>query len=201
MRLRVLFGVASVMAVVGMLWGSAGPVGACLCIDRSTSEYVSDADMIALGRVLSFTFHEDRAWVRPEDDESAEIDAIFSGEAIVEVERYLLGSGPRTLVIGDDTACGPITKDAIGSQLLFINRYGERLVTSRCLGSGQMAPRTIQEVEAITGPGEEPRSDGVIGGRGGDFPWAATVALAVVGPLAFLFGAAFLWRRGEPHNG
>ena len=32
--------------------------------------------------------------------------------------------------------------------------------------------------------------------HGSDFPWVATTTVAILGPVAFLAGAAFVWRRG-----
>jgi len=66
---------------------------------------------------------------------------------------------------------------------------------------------TLREVWTFFA-GDEPsgeRWDGAIAKMSSlpksDFPYPVAVALAVIGPLAFLVGAAFLWRWGESHNG
>ena len=56
----------------------------------------------------------------------------------------------------------------------------------------------LESIEKFAGPGITPAE---LPPYGDDFPSLPAVVAAVVGPLAFLVGAAFVWRRGEPHNG
>jgi hypothetical protein len=157
--------------------------------------------MVVVGQIASFKLDEDRLFFEAGEDDGA-FDSVYAGEAVVIAERYLAGSGPTHLVVRDDVGCGPVTRDAVGGrQLLFINDLEGHLVTSICSGTakvyGNAADGRLRQVEAITGPGEPPASRGTFDGGGGtEFPWAVAVGLAVIGPLAFLVGAALLWRRG-----
>jgi hypothetical protein len=63
-----------------------------------------------------------------------------------------------------------------------------------------LAPGTVQEIAFGPPPWGAPIAPTNVSDRD-HFPYVPAAALAVLGPLAFLAGAAFLWRRGEPHNG
>ena len=200
MRLRVLFGVASVVAVVGMLWGSVVPAGACSCVQRSTQEYVQAADLIVVGELLSFHMDMDDALVPAKDLAKGDLSVgqRFPVRATLAIDRYLVGDGPTHLRVADHGACTAFYSDYIGQKhLVFLNEDSGWLVTSACQGSGLGSGISRSEVEAITGPGNPPAYRGLLPDLAdADFPLIPAATLAVLGPLAFLVGAAFLWRRG-----
>lgn len=129
-------------------------------------------------------------------------------DGVVRVERYFKGSGNSELVVDDGRGggdCGFIGPNDVGQRYLFFlseTDSGE-LATGICsansfLGAGSDNER-LQEVQAITGPGELPIDTAArLDDANQDFPW---LPIALLGPLAFLAGAAFLWRRGESHTG
>ena len=185
MRVRVLFGVMSVIAVVGMLWGSATPARACSCAwpsGPSEQFFYDQANLVVMGTVTEM--------VRAEEGHGGrDWDAIFS------VRRYFKGLGPAEVQVDDpdDSAqCGLLNKDAAGQRwVLFLLYENPRYVTHSCMGGismedeGEEAQVTAR-MDAQFGPGKAP--------SGHDLPYIPVMAMAVLGPLAFLVGAAFLWR-------
>ena len=204
--MRVLFGAASIAAMVGALWGDATPARACICAGFSAAEYLDAADVVLVGRATSmrpFDF-ELEARLRREGDTTYVVNE-FGGEATVQVERYLKGRGPSAISFADDLACGPsIYREFMTHRHVIFLRFIEGPVTSPCFGSGSLeipgdpaGTQLLTDISTVTGPGMLPDDSlpDVLPPDGTRFPWAAA-GLAVLGPLAFLAGSAFVWRRG-----
>jgi len=196
-----------VAAVVGMLWGSATPVGACQCLVLTPGEAVNRAHVILVGDPVSLA--ETPSRVVKEGHVSNEMGR--RTKATITVERYLKGRGPATTEVLEDWCLGAFARDRIGESHLLVIRFEgefEKLATADgCLGSGPVEdpwmPISLSQVEGITGAGEPP-DDSLDEPRPPDtaqFPFLPSVALAVLGPLAFLAGTAFAWRRGWSANG
>jgi hypothetical protein len=192
--------VASVVAVVGMLWGSVTPARACSCLQRSTQEYVQAADLIVVGELISFYLDMDDAMIRAEDRgrSDSSVGQRYPVRATLAIDRYLVGDGPTHLRVADHGACTAFYREYVGqNHLLFLEEDSGWLVTGACYGSGVGTGASRAEVEAITGPGSPPTYRGLLPDVDRDnFPLFPAVAVAVIGPLAFLLGAAFWSRRG-----
>jgi hypothetical protein len=63
-----------------------------------------------------------------------------------------------------------------------------------------LPPGSLEAAANTSGPVSLPGGGGSSGDQR-DFPRTTAAVWAVSGSLAFLLGAAFLWRRREPHNG
>ncbi|MEX2598138.1 MAG: hypothetical protein WD533_00610 [Dehalococcoidia bacterium] len=125
-----------------------------------------------------------------------------SASATVEVERYLKGSGPSLVTVHSVTAAwaGGWNEDDIGQRwLFFLQGEGRELDEPACSGSTSLEHDnpwiSLEEVEAITGPGVAPE-DG-----GGDAAASSSASLAIgAGVSAFLaaiggLGVAYIRRR------
>jgi hypothetical protein len=157
---------------------------------------VEYADIIAVGRILRLVANDE-----PLADRSLSIDDI---DPIMAIDRYFKGSGPPEIMVDDPaqpTACAIFderSKDRV--YIVFLSQDEGNYRTSVCAGTasfddGSPAPDRLREVVVLFGPGIAPLS-------ASDFPSLPAAALAVLGPLAFVAGAAFLWpRRGGPRGG
>ena len=185
MRVRVLFAVASLVAVVGMLWGSVTPARACSCAwpsGPSDQFFYDQADLVVMGTVAEMVETEEGYGLK-------DWDAVFS------VRRYFKGHGPADILVDDPTdsaGCGLLDKNQAGQRsVLFLLQDGSRYITNLCMGGIGMddegdETRVAARMEAAFGPGSAPSGD--------DLPYIPVLAASVLGPLVFLAGAAFLWR-------
>jgi len=202
-----LFLPLTIAVTAGLLWASVTPAHACSCAVRPVSERVDFYSHVVVGSVLRLT--DDLGNEFPDKD------------AVVSVERYLKGLGSRDIVVGDpvgDADCGFFGEASVGERyVLFLSNddiFGKgddaSLHTHLCAGNELASDAFVAEVEAITGAGVVPTGDGPYHGPfvppddseplseeadSGGFPYFPAAIAAVLGPLAFVLGASFVWRR------
>jgi len=198
----------SILALAGMMWGSVTPARACSCAPGSK---LAESK---LAEVISFTFERNSlvilGAVAASDSDRMQIDVetVYDGQPVKRItlnqpadpgysgdvsevellggdcsytllgepgERYLLALKPY-LVDGAYTpeGCTSWSMRLIeGDEAL--SRYFEAVIEA---ATGGLAPSPVEESDEA------------------DFPWLVAAIAATLGPLAFLAGAAFLWRRG-----
>lgn len=148
--------IALALALLISFAGTTSPAQALTCVQFSTSEYIERADIVLVGTVQSY--HESRS-----DGQ------LFPGQeprAEVAVERYLKGSGPGTVTVRSPNMpwYGGWAEENVGQEWLFYLARGEgnEYVDEICSGSRPSdefhGPASLEEVEAITGPGVAPES-------------------------------------------
>jgi hypothetical protein len=205
------------LGISGLLWGDVTPAAACTCAGLTPQEYAANSNVVLVGTLvgvrydpaLTTTYSENRLTL---------ID--------VRVDRYLKGFGPDSLTISDPghtvieardgmpwsvvVSCSVFDDRAVGSRyLLFLDGTDPPTSADFCGGSteldnpGPPAAEYLAMVERILGANALPSSGGSLVKSSQGFGTSTVLvgALASVGALAFLVGAAFVWRRGEPHNG
>ncbi|MEX0761020.1 MAG: hypothetical protein WD333_01080 [Dehalococcoidia bacterium] len=147
---------ALALALIVSFAGTTSPAQALSCVQFSTSEYIERADIVLVGTVQSF-------------DESHSDGQLFPGQeprAEVAVERYLKGSGPGTVTVRSPNMpwYGGWAEENVGQEWLFYLTRGEgnEYVDEICSGSrpsdDSHSPASLEEVEAVTGPGVAPES-------------------------------------------
>jgi len=190
MPMRVLFGLASVVAMVGMLVTSVTPAQACSCFGPAA---IDEVDLLAVGVVVSIA----------DDDEIREagFEGVDDTDAVLSVERYLKGRGPSRILVDDPLpggGCGIFDDDSIGQRyLVYLLLKDSEYRTDICLGTiglddqydGPFGQERLADLESTLGAGVPPVPDAI-------FPYLPAAIAATLGPLAFLAGAAFVWRRG-----
>lgn len=229
MRMRVLFGLASVAAIMGMLWGSATPAEAC----SAGPDYdpIADSEVIVAGRFTGWQLIENaRRWDPKTDDEPIddpnyygpyepirvhmEVERIYKGTAANTLEvmdgasLHVYDHEPRYVWAGSSGACGVFDEDPTDQYAILglnkdaFGRYRPNLTRVFYLGDNPPSqfdsPRLSRLAPLM--PGSLPIS-GEPSSTRADFPYLPAAIAATLGPLAFLAGAAFVWRRGEPHTG
>ena len=214
MRVRVLFGMASVVAVVGVLWGSVTPAYACGCVTKPLETSVAEASTIVTGVVSEVA-------IVPPLDQAAPDTVEHQLFVTFAVEKYLKGGGPASLrmlepglsysftpegTLQGTLACPMFSESSKGQSWTLFFREGSdvSLRPDGCgasfLNSSATAGATLQQVSSITGPGALPSGGGPLSPTG-RFPLGPAAAPTITVVSVFLAGAAFLWRRGESHNG
>lgn len=172
----------SLLALAGSLFGAATPAYACSCAALTAAEYVRQADVVAIGKVVRLTTAEDGS--QPPDQ-----------DALVLVERYLKGDGPREIAVDDppsSASCGIFDAESLGKRyLLFLIGETSPFETHLCLRTTELAgepgdQQLLEDVAAITGSGSPP---------GEGFPWLPLIAPAAVFGAALLAASAFVLRR------
>jgi hypothetical protein len=203
----------SILGIVGLLWGDVTPAAACSCAGLTPEEYVAKANFVLIGGLaevrydppLTVTYSEDRLTL---------VD--------LRVERYLKGFGPESVTIADPAytvvevrdgmpwsvavSCSVFGDRAVGQKyLLFLETTDPPINVSFCGGStglgnpnNSAAAGYLAAVERILGAGSLPSGGGRLGPPENTIRWPVIVGvtIAAFGPLAFLAGAAFVWRRG-----
>jgi hypothetical protein len=184
----------TILVMSGLMWPEISRAQSCGCgyyLDRE----VDAAQVIVVGRVVEYMGEGE-----PAGSQSTSV------SATVTVERYMKGSGPAEVrVNGSGGPCALFGELAIGQRFLFLFREpAEPFEARSCSGSGRLTTEyedaSIAQIEALL------TADALPSGGGPPEPGHGTVslvpsALVVLGPLVFLAGAAFVWRRGERHNG
>ena len=183
-----------------MLWASIRPARACQCVPHSAAEYVDRADVVLVGKLLSFG-----------PGNHTKDEPIFD-TATMKVERYLKGSGPSEVIVADDFPCLPgLVQTAIGQRHIVFIDFVRGPETNACLGTGSLenpfvapfdpypfAPAALlSDVLGQVGVGTPP-DDSLSEMRppeAAGFPRLSAAIAATLGPLVFLAGAAFVWRR------
>ena len=181
------------MVAVGMLWGSVTPARACSCAwpENPSVEYFSEnADAVVIGTVVKTVGGGGDDW-----------DAIFA------VNRYFKGHGRAEIFVDDPKhagVCGFFDEDEAGEgYVLFLSLDGSRFVTDSCagymgfFGDGSL-DRVMGEMQAVLGPGSAAAPGSSVEDK---FPYLTVAGVAVLGAIAFLAGAAFVWRGRGPYSG
>jgi hypothetical protein len=145
---RAAFAALAVVAAVGLLARSAAPVAqACSCYEVTLEQRVHQSGAIVLAKMVGVS--------------ATPIDVIHTDyDGILEVERYLKGSGPLQLTATDAIGggdCGWIGPHAVGTSYVFFvhELRGETFGTGACSGtfavSGEWArPERLRAVESLT---------------------------------------------------
>ena len=209
------------LAIAGQLM----PMGvrqahACTCTELNAQQAVDYANAILIGDMVSWSKTPSK--VVREGDSSYQYGE--RNEATIRVDRYLKGRGPSTVKVVGGVCIGVFSSESVGTKYLLFLRFDPRedhgLATDGCDGSGPasvtagpncLGPETstqegcigpttrphrlLAEVEQITGRSELPDDSLSLPPKTGSFPVLPATALAIFGPLAFLAGAAFVWRR------
>ncbi len=173
----------SLVALGGLLTSAAAPrAHACSCAALTPTEYVRQADVVAIGKVIRLTTEE--AGAQPPDE-----------DAIVLVERYLKGGGAREIAVDDppsSASCGIFDAGSLGKRyLLFLTGETSPFETNLCSRTAELAgepgdQQLLEDVAAITGSGSPP---------GEGFPWLPVIAPAAVFGAVLLGASAFVLRR------
>ncbi len=177
-----LIGVTSTIAVL-LLAFSPSPAYACSCLKPTPARSLEQADVVGIGKVLHGHTSELVTTSRGTSD------------VLIEVERYLKGSGYTELLINDEESdCryfGSFGNIEQQSVLVFLRGDSEPYRTSLCSGNQIVGDRSsrafIREVEAITGPGVPPMDAELapVSSSGG-----LGVIAGVVAGATLLFGGA-----------
>ncbi len=206
--------VLGALAVAGL--GAAGPKSAFACSVGPDFDAVESADIIVAGRVTGwelithFTRWDPKSAEPPVDDRNyygpyqpirlyLEVERVYKGPrvtsiGIIDAASLEIYDGVQQWV-GSSGTCGAFDSDPSGQYVILglghdrFGRYRPSLPLAFFVGAepaGDRYERALKRVNAEAGD---------------DFPWLPAAVVAVLGPLAFLAGAAFLWRRGESHNG
>ncbi len=205
--------------VLGLLFApllsASGTAYACSCAETTVEERVQNADVVAIGTVISL--YEDRMTVPFKNGETE----IFDTDGVVRVSAYYKGSGPSNIAVDDPPdggSCGFVSSDSVGQEaVLFLELSNDEYLTNLCAGSQflsrdeDLRAETIAAIEAVTGPGQAPNGSSPQASpppeepeapdeeRTVSTPWAVILPLAVAIPLAVLVVPALLLRRGGSH--
>ena len=163
------------------------PVRALSCVPFSAERSVEHADIVLVGTVR-------------------ELVADHSSGVLVEVGRYLKGSGPAAITLSSGTMAwdGWLFEENVGRQwLFFLKTDGESYEEWACSGSQPLdgaygEPVPIEEIEALTSPGIPPEPDAIfIHGDdfGGPSPWLWGGVGAAIVAVGIGVGLAYLRRR------
>jgi hypothetical protein len=210
MRTRALFGLASVVAMVGMLWASVTPAFACSCAlpltDDVAREVLESSDLVVTGAVAETA--RDRVEVAVERVYAGE-----SGESVTVAQpdgfegEYGNPGDSFGGVIGAD--CSYAITGAVGERYLLVldeasgGPYEAQGCTSMALKLTQTDDYFAESFEAIeraAGPGVIPQVPEE--GDGGGSSWVP-VAGAIGGGamLGLCVVGALLWRRSSRRMG
>ncbi len=121
----------SLVALGGLLTSAAAPrAHACSCAALTAAEAVRQADIVAIGKVIRLTTEE--AGGQPPDE-----------DAMVLVERYLKGDGPREIAVDDppsSASCGIFDAGSLSKRyLLFLTGETSPFQTNLCSRTTELA--------------------------------------------------------------
>ena len=196
----------------------AKPVRACVIDPHAKpDDPVGESELIVAGRVTDWTAQyppdlQQYDYAEIGVDVTLAVDKVFKGEKSSKVVFHrpdaLVYNGdyegrppdlPR-FEWGYETDCGPVgfQSDPKGKYVLV--GLNESIGSADpAVPSGAMTVREVFfEGAGLDGPGYDNAVHKV---TSNGFPVLLAIGFALLWPLAFLVGAAFLWRRGEPHNG
>jgi hypothetical protein len=198
---RLLLPLAAV-AIAGLLLpAGVRPAYACTCYPPSSlEEHINKADVIAIGTVSRLF---DNPLTVPDPKQEGEVAMIADVDAVVEVERYLKGTGPPQIVVDDPPSggtCGFLDQESLGLRyLLFLGGATSPFKAHLCSGFavldttvvGEESVRQIlQDTQAITGPGTLPSSGGPPPETASSSPDIPVPALAALGLILLTGGGA-----------
>lgn len=217
--------VLAAVLIVAAEYANAESANACVIDpDAKPDDPVGESELIVAGRLTGWKAqyppgYEQAAFAEIGVDFNLTVDKVFKGESRPELVFHrpaalqYLGDyegrppdEPR-FEWGYETDCGPVgfQSDPTGKYLvvglkespgsMYRTTSAGSLVTRAVFfeGSGSQGAGYDNAVHRVTSH-DFPSLDH-------NLPLIPVMAAAVLGPLAFLAGAAFLWRRGEPHNG
>ena len=198
MILRSLLALSVVTLVMGPMLVIVRPAYACTCHPPNLEERVASMEAIVVGTVR-------------------EVDKRLSvHDYTVEIDEYLTGSGPDTIIVRDASACSGFSYgDPVGKpHLLFLSRDEDgRLRTSMCAGSGAIDAEhdymesTIEQIRLLVAGGPAPATevptvspaiDLPQAGSGGDLPGQnnAWLIFGIAGASLAVIGFGVLLRHG-----
>ena len=178
------------------------PAYACSCAPLSADQHVANADHIAIGTVVRL-IHTTEQFPAPEEKPDGTIPDV---DAVVEVERYLKGSGPAEIEVDDPPSggtCGFFDQSSLEQRyLLLLTGETSPFKTHLCSGStplieNQFIQQFLQDVQAITGPGTLPTPGSAPPGEqsGDGLPWLPIILASALGTAGLAATSAFLLRR------
>lgn len=196
--MRYVLAPLAVLSATALLFTSITPAHACSCLVAPLEDRVQFADIVVVGEVASLTTETIVVGQSPPFD-------TISG-AIVEVKRYLKGSGSSPISVDESasalTTCNWFGRDSVNQRhLLFLFAQDGRLLTHLCSGNviltgdADAANAALAEVEAIlTGqPAVLPPTGGAtVGAVGSDL----VLVLLALGVALQVVGAFAITRRG-----
>lgn len=125
---------ASLVVVIG----AAAPASACSCAERTTEEYVDDADVVVLGEVENINLTKDDQYV------TVKVRRVYKEDLGYEIGEYL-----DFATASSGAACG-LEGIEVGQTTLFLLTEEDGMLTaSACGGTGQ-----VTEAQAIDLLGE-----------------------------------------------
>ena len=199
---RLLLPLAAITIAGLLLPSGVRPAYACSCAPLPPQAHVDNADVIVIGTV-SEVIDTTEQFPAPEEKSDG---AIPDVDAVIEVERYLTGSGPAEIEVDDPPSggtCGFLEQTSLGQRyLLFLTGEASPFKTHLCSGSTLLLDEPLNQefleaVLAITGPGTFPTtgSPSSAGGSGSTVPWLTIIIGSSLGAGALAAASAFLLRR------
>ena len=203
MLVRLLFGVASVVAVVGMLWGSVTPAAACTCAlplsDAAAQEVLESADLVVGGRVAETA----------RDSVVIDVERVYAGESgvesvtVVQPEGFDGEYGRSDFVEEIGADCSYAITGGIEERYVLVLRESEDAGSYEAQGCTSMSlrltttdhyfARSLEAIERAAGPAQSPAVVEEEGGGGG-FSWLAAGAIGIGAVLGLAGAGAFLLR-------
>jgi hypothetical protein len=205
MRMRVLEVLASVVAVVGMLWGSVAPAWACSCAlpltDEAARGVLEGSDLVVTGvvaetgvdrvvmtveRVYAGDSGESVTVAQPEgfDGEYGDTGNLFGGEIGADCS-YAISGGPgaRYLLVLNESAGGMYEAQGCTSMAL------------KLIETDDYFAESFAAIERAAGPPVLPQVPEEDSGGSSFVPVAGAIGVGVVLGLAGV--GVFVWRRGR----
>jgi MYXO-CTERM domain-containing protein len=183
---------ALLLALLGVVWGPAGPASACSCVGGTTAEHVAGADVVFTGTLLSREVSHPSAPIFSSDDPALHVfavDTVFKGAA---AQRQGVVSAADGASCGLELSGeGPFVVFATRDAALPAGQYAANL----CGGSGPLTAALaadLREFGGTAGPSTRPApgSAGITGSGAGPWPWIAGGGVVLVA-----FGLIGLRRR------
>ena len=219
--MRWVLAVVTGLVLAGMLWGSARPVAyACPC-GSSLESQVGRVDLVVIASVTIVPPLRvpSEGFVEVEFELTVEryLKGTGPDRIVLSEPHQITGYDSLGRLTEGPTAAGCWTFGLVSERrrmLLLLQEDASKYQTGGCLrnmelhavegaesGDGMFYTRALAEYDTVLGlpqgtlerlansPMPEDSTEP-------DFPALPAAALAVLGPLAFLAGAAFVWRRG-----
>jgi len=199
---RLLLPLAAITIAGLLLPSGVRPAYACSCAPLPPKAHVDNADVIVIGTV-SEVIDTTEQFPAPEEKSDG---AIPDVDAVIEVERYLKGSGPAEIEVDDPPSggtCGFFEQASLGQRyVLFLTGETSLLQTHLCSGSTPLVDtphvqQFLQDVQAITGTGTFPPNGSTPPTEqpAADTPWLPIIIASSVGAAAVAAASALLLRR------
>ncbi len=210
----------SIAAVAGILWGSVTPAAACSCgaeDEESFARVLLDySPVVVVGRIMDTS----------SEYTQLDVEATYKGELMAritldqtqkEVEMLRENAaryGYAGMLVDGPGDCTVTLLGEPGQRYLLGLAKSEKVdgayAGSLCATAPETPvteywnwPEMIRSLQEASGDGLTPGGLPADAGMPDEatFPKLPAAIAATLGPLAFLAGAAFVWRRGERHSG